>query len=144
MVLGVEAMEEKNKLVIRVKYQGLNTELKNSTQLAKATKWDVKKVGIALVIFIALIFLAFNVSMNNSLKPSGIFGDEYKVIEKNSVVKKVNEVEKITKIEVLKQDIKMIEPVAPLDINIARALLTTRVDNKEPIDNITSIIVNKK
>lgn len=137
-------MEEKNKIIIRIKYHGVNAGLKNRTQLV----WNVRKIGTGLVIFIILIFFLPNVLKNDSLKPSGTFSAEYKVVDNNAVKKGIvvkieNEMEKITKIDILKQDVKAIEPVPTLGVNVARALLTTRVDKKEPIDNVTSVVVNK-
>jgi hypothetical protein len=172
-------MEESNKIVVKVKYQGLKNELESDSQPKMVTEWHIQRILAAiaiLIVFIALPFYYFSGQPEVLVDKAGseLNSTEQTVVKQNmrSIEPKVKPAdiavskqpaivaieppERIKK-EVIKEDTanknsdkETIIPEQtkyPNILNspkIVRTILTTDLKDKEPVDNISSVLtVNK-
>ena len=173
-----KSMNEDNKVVVKVKYQGLNQEQKFDTRPDMVTEWHIQRIVGAVAILIVFILLPFYFFSGDSSELANNLEPKLKIIEKkainNEMVKQVVKVVepvakpfiKFPNPELKKQQSIIAEPIenitketaivveSPKEIKkeltieqvekpkvltnkkIIRALLTTGLNNKEPIDNI--------
>jgi len=158
-----ELMQESNKLVVKVKYKGLN---QGRDEPVMITEWHAKRIVTAITLLIVFILLPFylfddesiNVPSDTTLK-SHVKPVE-KVLEKEpqEIIKPVAkaielDIDKKSPIvlakspENTKEDISIETEVESIKVpitDVVRALLTTSIINKEPVDNMVfPLILNK-
>ncbi len=163
-------MEESNKIVVKVKYQGLKKEQKDISQPQIVTEWHMQRIFAAIAMLIIFIILPFYYFSGQSIESVEQTGPELKTVEKLPVKQNTQIADsrakpkpadiaakketaaiaiappKLTKKETVKKEV-IAKPVLDSSIltsqKIVRALLTTDLDNKEPVDNIATLSVNK-
>ena len=172
-------MEESNKIVVKVKYQGLKNELESDSQPKMVTEWHIQRILTAIAILIIFILLPFyyfssqpevlddNTESELNLAEQAVVkqnmgGIEPKVksadiaVSKQPAIVAIKPPERIKK-DVIKEDtanknsdkeyIIAEQTKYPNILNspkIVRAILTTDLKNKEPVDNLSSVLtVNK-
>jgi len=182
------SMEESNKVVVKVKYQGLNQDQKTNSRPDMVTEWHIPRIlgAIAiLVIFILFPFYYFSdqpseaivdhktitkiadtknikstskvtktvnqkipatviaEKVNNSIKQEVLESKIPKAVIKSNIKQATSvtskKPEQQTKIELATEQSKTKKTIPP-NTHIVRALLTTGLNNKEPVDNIVSEI----
>jgi hypothetical protein len=115
-------MEDKKNIVIKVKYPASGKKNEHDLATSKViTEWNIKRILLALlgvVLFIiALLFFLKPDTQNTDLKPQAVLP------------------EKVIKVPVQP---KPVQPKTEINKNIARALLTFKINNNEPVGEITS------
>jgi len=151
-------MKESNKLVVKVKYQGSTQDSKIHSGLGMVTEWHIGRIVVAAVII--LLFVGGVLYLLNGGASQSV---DTKLITK--ILPEINKepTETIVKIpKEITQNKQLQAPVKPSiksinkqilttkakDIsnqNIARALLVTEVNNKEPGGEILlPLVVNKE
>jgi len=181
-----KTMEESNKVVVKVKYQGLNQPQNTNSRPEMVTEWHIHRILTAVAILLIFILFPFYYFSEQSpelavqdkiiikasdtnksiVKPSKIINHQIPaaiITEKlNTEIKPVIVASKKPE-AVIKSNIKLppvisnknlkqpnktdliseqskISKSIKSDTVISRALLTTGLNNKEPIDNISSTI----
>ncbi len=155
---------DSNKVVIQINYLGKKRNIKHSSQIDTVTEWHIKRIISVIIIFVIIIFIFFSLISNkvfdyqtneptfvkNSKKDINIEVKGVSDIEKNKPVqgikKSFNPIQSIDKTigDDEKRVEKNINSKVSIDKQIVRALLTSELIDKEPIDIITSpVTVNK-
>jgi len=156
-------MEESNKLVVKVKYKGLN---QHRDEPVMVTEWNVKRIVIAIILLIFFILLPFYLFDDESIKDSSdtTLNSKVKPVEKILEKEKKEIIKPIAKAVELDIDKKLpivlvklpdnttedtsieteVERINDQITDVVRALLTTGVINKEPMDNMgLPLVLNK-
>lgn len=146
-------MDESRQVIFKVKYQSLNNQVEKKREIE--TQWDVRKIGVAvllLIVFILTVFYVINSLFNEESIKLNKQGDEGNTLSRvlpviNNVIRQdvndnVNAVyikDKIIKSEVItaskeRLGSSVITVVKATDSRIVRALLTTGMEGKEPVN----------
>ena len=157
-------MEDSNKVVVKVKYQGLNQWDSENARPQMVTEWHTKRILGAIAVLFFLILLPFYYFSDKSeglvtepkpeiktvkqleIKKPAINVKERinppAVTIKNQIYNGVNKSTKVVKKVVKEEPVvkSKTESVIVANTYVERALLTTGLINKEPIDNITSSV----
>lgn len=172
-------MEQHNKLVVKVKYQGSNKEQKSDSARKMVTEWHIQRIIAVCAILVGLILLFlyfFNAQPSSS---GGHSVANIKPVEKRVLKQELKSIEPVVKQAAIEKPVKKkftklpaivakeelnIDKVEPSNIikqaiiekpvispnliifdnpNIVRTLLTTELDNKEPVDTVSALSVNK-
>ena len=153
---------DSNKVVIKINYQGKKRNLNHSYQKDTVTEWHIKRILSVSIIFIFIFFsLIFDKTLEHKKDGSAFVKKSNKDI--NGDLKAVSDIDKKDKsVKAIKKKIKHIKSIDKAILNnkkslekkftskvsadkrIVRALLTSDLIDKEPIDNVSSpIYVNK-
>ncbi|NOR68870.1 MAG: DUF2914 domain-containing protein [Methylomarinum sp.] len=145
-------MVESNRFVIKINHPEADDRLKRKKSPEMVTVWHVKRIVVAVLLLLSLILFPFYYFSKDTIeervelkkpqslpqKLSEVDVKENKVDDIKSVVNDV-----VENIEVIALEKKPVLK-SPVDKRIARALLTTKLNNKEPVDKITPpVVVNK-
>lgn len=181
-------MEESNKVVVKVKYQGLNQDQKTNSRPDMVTEWHIPRIlGAVAILLIFILFpfyyfseqsseaivehktiatatdtkniksapkdskivnpqipeKAITEKFNNSIKQEILKTKIQKAIIKPNTKQATGITSKTTELKVkTKSATKQSKTKQTISTNskIVRALLTTGLNNKEPVDNIVSEI----
>jgi len=152
-------MTESNKVVIKVNYNGINNTKNTPSETDMVTEWHYQRIVSAVVLMLIFIIAPFYYFSDQdvghqepvivSLVPTTVTKETKKLIEN---------IEPVVADNVIKSTVKKTQFVAnkkepsvivktyskQIDNTIIRSLLTTGLNNKEPIDNITSSLTATK
>jgi len=155
--------DNQNKIVVKVKYQGLNKEGKKETEPQMVTEWHTGRIVGAFVIFLLFIMLPFylfdedepsqpintspvvdTVMLNNELpkkiiKPVDVIisvPEPIVRIKEPSISVKSSDIKNNNIEKVLKTELKILS-----NKNVVRAVLAKGLYNKEPVGDIVLPLV---
>ncbi|MCK5121765.1 MAG: DUF2914 domain-containing protein [Methylococcales bacterium] len=146
-------MVESNRFVIKINHPEADDRLKIKKRPEMVTVWHVKRIVIAVLLLLALILFPFyffsGEAVEDELEIKDTQVEPQKIVE--AIIKENRAVRDIKSVDVnvitnQESDVLEKEPAIDklVDKRIARALLTTKLNNKEPVDKITPpVIVNK-
>jgi len=152
-------MTESNKVVIKVNYKGANEAINIPSETDMITEWHYQRILSAVVlimIFIIAPFYFFNdEDVNNQAL---VVTDPVPASEEKETKKLIKNIEPVVEDKIITPTIRKTQSVGnkkvtativkttskQIDNTIIRSLLTTGLNNKEPIDNITSSLTATK
>ncbi len=154
-------MKDSNKLVVKVKYQGSNQDTKMHSGPAMITEWYIGRIGAVVVIVLLLIggiiyFFNADSSQSVDIKLIAKVLPELKKESIKAIVKPAKEIiqNKLLNIPIIpsknsintqnKNNILSIKSKVISNKYVARAVLVSEINNKDPVGEIILPLVVKK
>ena len=152
-------MEDSNKVVIKINYEGAAKTVKSYDQPHLVTEWHYKRIVIAVLLVLTFIVAPFyffskpaQLTKEEGREPVQLKQNKNIVKPTKKLVSKV--IKKPVAVSIIdKPTQKIIQPnlvskvkkvVKATDDKITRTLLTTGLNNKEPIDDINTAVIATK